>query len=214
MIVVLEVLIVLAVTCGLVLHSRITTGEPRKDMFRYYTNLSNLLLGVYYLARLVVRIRGSYEGPIGKFVFSECTFYCATMMIYLTHAIFAFVLTPYFRKHPENAEGQALIHSFSSILVHYVSPLLALLTWFIFSDKTQHLYIWAFTWTIIPLVYVAYSLIRGADGKNLYKTDSPYPYNFMDPKALGWKRVILNIVVIYVIFVLVGAVMIFIRRHI
>ncbi len=207
-----EALIVLTVSCGLVLHSGITKGAPRKDMFRYYTNLSNLLLGLYFLARFVIRVRGSYAGPIGKFVFSECVFYCVTMMIYLTHAIFAFVLTPYFMKHPENGDGQALVHSFSSILVHYVSPLLALLTWILFADKTKLRYAWAFIWTIIPLLYLAYSFIRGADGKNLYKTDSPYPYNFMDPKALGWKRVFLNIVVIYIIFVLVGALMIFIRR--
>ncbi len=207
-----EALIVLTVSCGLVLHSNITKGEPRKDFFRYYTNLSNLVLGLYYLARLVIRIRGTYDGAIGKFVFSECVFYSVTMMIYLTHAIFAFVLTPYFMKHPENGDGQALVHSFSSILVHYVSPLLALLTWFLFTDKTKLRYVWAFIWTIIPLLYLAYSFIRAADGKNLYKTDSPYPYNFMDPKVLGRKRVLLNIVVIYIIFVFIGALMIFIRR--
>lgn len=210
--IVMEVLIVLAVSCGLVLHSKITKSEPRKDLFRYYTNLSNLILGLYYLMRVVIRIRGSYNDPIGKFIFSECAFYCVTMMIYLTHAIFAFVLTPYFKKHPENNEGQELLHSFSSILVHYVSPLLALLTWFLFADKAMLRYAWAFTWTIIPLLYLAYSFIRGADGKNLYKTDSPYPYTFMDPKALGWKRVFLNIVVIYIIFVIVGVLMVFVRR--
>ncbi len=69
--VILEVLIVLVGACGMVMHSGWVQGEVRRDFFRYYTNLSNLLVAMFYLIRIVVRILGTYDGYFGKIVFSE-----------------------------------------------------------------------------------------------------------------------------------------------
>ena len=86
--IILEVLIILFGMCGMILHSGWTRNEVRKDFFRYYTNLSNLLVVMFYLIRMVVRIRGSYDGFFGRIVFSELWFYSVTMSIFLTFGIF------------------------------------------------------------------------------------------------------------------------------
>ena len=42
----LEILIVLIAAYGMVMHSGWVQGEVRHDFFRYYTNLSNLLVAM------------------------------------------------------------------------------------------------------------------------------------------------------------------------
>ena len=50
--VILEAVIVLVGACGMIWHSGWIRGEVRRDFFRYYTNLSNLLVVMFYIFRL------------------------------------------------------------------------------------------------------------------------------------------------------------------
>ena len=210
--IILEVLIVLIGCCGLVLHSGLVSGNLRKDFFRYYTNLSNLLVVMFFLIRTVVRITGNYDGFFGKIVFSELWFYSVTMSIFLTFGIFHFVLMPALRKAPSDSAEFRLTHSFSNYCVHYIVPLLSLLDWLIFADKAQLRYAWALIWTVIPWIYVVYAEIRGAKGDIIERTDSAYPYDFMDVGKHGWGIVIRNCLLVTVVFVLSGLFFIFIRK--
>ena len=114
----LEILIVLVGACGMILHSGLVTGEVRHDFFRYYTNLSNLLVVMFYLSRIVVRILGTYDGFLGRIVFSELWFFSVTMVIFLTFGIFHFVLVPGFKKAPPDSAEFKLLRSFSNYCVH------------------------------------------------------------------------------------------------
>ena len=208
----LEILIVLVGACGMILHSGLVTGVVRHDFFRYYTNLSNLLVVMFYLSRIVVRIIGTYDGFLGRIVFSELWFFSVTMVIFLTFGIFHFVLVPGFKKAPPDSAEFKLLHSFSNYCVHYIVPLLSLLNWLIFSKKEEMSYAWALIWTVIPWIYVAYALIMGARGKIIENTDSAYPYDFMDVGRHGGKIVARNCAMVMAAFVISGLVLIFIRK--
>ncbi len=208
----LEILIVLVGACGMILHSGLVTGEVRHDFFRYYTNLSNLLVVMFYLSRIVVRIIGTYDGFLGRIVFSELLFFSVTMVIFLTFGIFHFVLVPGFKKAPPDSAEFKLLHSFSNYCVHYIVPLLSLLNWLIFSKKEEMSYVWALIWTVIPWIYVAYALIMGARGKIIENTDSAYPYDFMDVGRHGRKIVARNCAMVMAAFVVSGLALIFIRK--
>ena len=210
--IVIEVLIVLIGCCGLLMHSGWLTGRPRKDFFRFYTNLSNLLVVMFYLIRMVVRITGNYNGFFGRIVFSELWFYSVTMSIVLTFGIFHFVLVPSFKKAPPESDEFKLIHSFSNYCVHYAVPLLSLLNWLVFSDKNAIRYQWCIIWIIIPLIYAVYATIRGLRGDIIEHTSSAYPYEFMDIGKLGWGKFIRNCLVVTVFFVVVGFLLLFIRK--
>lgn len=212
--IILETIIMLLAVCGLVLHSGLVRGETRKDFFRYYTNLSNLLVAMFYLIRLTVRILGTYDGFFGRIVFSELWFFSVTMSIFLTFGIFHFVLVPDIKKTGNNADEFKWLHDFSNICVHYIVPLLSLLNWLIFADRAQLSYSWAIVWTVIPWCYVIFALIRAADGKPIWNTDSAYPYDFMDVSRHGWKRVALNCLLVTVVFVLIGFIFLLIRKMI
>ena len=212
--IIIEVLVVLIGCCGLVMHSGWLSGKPRKDFFRYYTNLSNLLVVMFYLARIVVRISGNYDGFFGKIVFSELWFYSVTMSIFLTFGIYHFLLMPSFRNAPPDSPEFKFSHSLSNYLVHYVVPLLSMLNWLIFANKAALEYKWALIWIVIPLIYVIYSTIRGLHGDIFENTNSAYPYDFMDIGKYGWAKFIRNCLVITVIFIIVGLFFIFIRKTI
>ena len=210
----LEILIVLVGACGMILHSGLVTGEVRHDFFRYYTNLSNLLVVMFYLSRIVVRILGTYDGFLGRIVFSGLWFFSVTMVIFLTFDIFHFVLVPGFKKAPPDSAEFKMLRSFSNYCVHYIVPLLSLLNWLVFSNKTEVSYAWALIWTVIPWIYVVYAMIMGARGKIIENTDSAYPYDFMDVSRHGGKIVARNCVLVAVAFVISGLVLIFIRKMI
>lgn len=210
--IIIEVLIVLIGCCGLVLHSGWVTGTPRKDFFRYYTNLSNLLVVMFFLIRTVVRITGNYDGFFGRIFFSELWFYSVTMSIFLTFGIFHFVLMPSFRKAPPESAEFKMTHSFSNYCVHYIVPLLSLLNWLIFSKKEALQYKWGLIWIIIPWIYVIYSVIRGLRGDIFENTNSAYPYDFMDLGKYGWPKFLRNCLLVTIVFAGIGFLFLFIRK--
>ena len=210
--VILEILIVLIGLYGMIQHSGWTRGEVRHDFFRYYTNLSNLLVVMFYLFRLVIRIRGSYEGFFGRILFSELWFYAVTMVIFLTFGIFHFVLLPPLKKMESEGGEFKYLHSFSNYCVHYAVPLLSLLNWLIFAKKEELSYSWALIWTVIPWIYVIYAMIMGGMGKIIENTDSAYPYDFMDVSKHGALIVIRNCLLVVVVFVAAGLFFIFLKK--
>lgn len=86
-------------------------------------------------------------------------------------------------------------------LLHYVTPGLAVLFWLLCVPKSAMRWSDALRWAVIPLVYLAYALTRGAG-------DGFYPYFFIDVGALGWTRVLLNSGGLLVVFVVLAAVFI------
>lgn len=210
--IILETVIMLLAVCGMVIHSGWTKGETRRDFFRYYTNLSNLLVAMFFLIRLVVRITGNYDGFFGRIVFKELWFFSVTMAIFLTFGIFHFVLVPALKKEQEAGSEFAWLNSFPNYCVHYIVPLLSLLDWFLFAERAQLSYSWALIWTVIPLAYVAFAFIRASDGVPIENTTSAYPYDFMDPSHHGWKRVIINCVLVFLVFCSAGFVLLFINK--
>ncbi len=210
--VILEILIILTGMCGMVLHSGLVSGEVRHNFFRYYTNLSNLLVVMFYLSRIIVRILDTYDGFLGRIVFSELWFFSITMVIFLTFGIYHFVLVPGFKEVPPDSNEFKMMHSFSNYCVHYIVPLMCLLNWLVFSQKEDLSYSWALIWTVIPWIYVFWTLIMGALGKVIDQTDSAYPYDFMDVSRHGGKIVARNCVLVAFVFVISGLVLIFIRK--
>lgn len=207
-------MIVIIGSCGLVLHSGLISGTPRKDFFRYYTNLSNLLVTMFFLIRTVIRITRNYQGFFGKIVFSELWFFSITMTIFLTFGIYHFVLAPSFRNAPPESKEFKFSHSISNYCVHYIVPLLNLLNWLLFADKSALQYKWGLIWIIIPWVYVIYAVIRGLHGDIIENTNSAYPYDFMDLGKYGWPIFIRNCLLVTVVFAAVGFLFIFIRKMI
>jgi len=90
--------------------------------------------------------------------------------------------------------------------LHTVLPIMFVVDWIFFADKSGLRARHAATWLIFPLVFCAYSLIRGA-------IIGWYPYPFLDPVASGgYGMVLINVLLLLVIFYLGGLLIVWLRR--
>lgn len=205
-----ELLITAIALCGLLIHSGIFRKALRTDMFYYYTNLSNLLVLIYFLLRSVGRAAGWNAG----WLYSDVSFFAVTMSILLTFLIFHFLLAPNMKKQSEDNAEFHYLTSIDNYIVHYAVPLMTFADWVIFGKTHPLSYSCAITWTVIPLIYTVFSLIRGSIGKEIPGSSSRFPYYFIDPDKQGWKRVCINVVIILFLFILIGLLLLWLHKQI
>ncbi|CAN5636346.1 Pr6Pr family membrane protein [soil metagenome] len=84
-------------------------------------------------------------------------------------------------------------------IVHKLFPIVVLIDWLIDPPRERVTVRQALLWLVYPLIWVAYTLARGA------LTDR-YPYPFLDPTNAGYASVVIYIVAIFVFGLLVMAV--------
>jgi hypothetical protein len=93
-----------------------------------------------------------------------------------------------------NAQGWHLI---SDHIVHDAIPPLFVLFWLIYARKSDIGWLDPVKWLIVPVLYIAYSLIHGA-------FDSWYPYWFADVTKLGYPTALKNSGFVLVAFLVFG----------
>lgn len=81
--------------------------------------------------------------------------------------------------------------------LHDVVPVLYVFYWLIFAPKSGIAWVSPLKWLIYPLVYIAYSLIRGAFA-------AWYPYWFVDVTKLGYPTALTNTAFVLAAFVVFG----------
>lgn len=173
----LHILIVLSAAAGLLLHSGAVRGKWRgPGMFCYYTNLSNLVIGVYSLLFLFIP---ALRAPV--------LWFSMAMGIFLTFLIYHFVLLP-----AQNRRTPGSWKRLDNLLVHYITPLLSGLNWLLFAPKESLNGINCLVWLLLPLSYLVFALLRASCGP-IEGGEKRYPYRFMDPDRIGWRRVIQNL---------------------
>ncbi len=195
--------IVLLAFAGLFMQAGFHKGKYYLGTFSYYTNLSNLLTMVY---QLLIFIGGFTLGGLYGAVTNPAVRFSLTLMIWVTHLIYHFLLVPDFkkRKGPDFAREW---RQFENIDVHYAVPLLALLQWLVCADKNVPLWA-AASWLLIPLAYLAFAMVRAQIlGPNPKSGVYRYPYSFMDLDELDIKSWTRNILMAFAFYVVLGLVL-------
>jgi len=207
---VLSALIVIACVIGLTMHKDFYAGRPRKDFFCFYTNLSNLLVGAYFvLVAPHLYARASLRPLIAHAEFA------LMMSIMLTFSVFHLMLFPAVQIAVRTAHHtrEYLIVCIDNFIVHYLVPWLVLMYWLLCSPDKKALGLSdAFLWTLFPIGYLLFIAIRAHRGKLIEETESPYPYPFLDTAALGRKVVLRMCAMIYGICVAAGLLLVLIVR--
>ncbi len=186
-----QALIVLAAFAGQVIDSGICKGKYRRDMYAYYTNLSNVLVLLYFLGLILV----PQDTKLYRFLVADHTIFAVMMSIMLTFTVFRFILAPAFAQKAK-AEGRTMRpFGLGNFFVHDLVPCLTFGYWCIFGAKNQLDYSAGLTWLCIPIAYLLYTWLRVKCGKTIQGTDSPYPYFFLDPDKVGKKQAVRNVAV-------------------
>lgn len=185
---------------GIFMQAGLHKGKYVLGTFSYYTNLSNLFTGVY---QVLILIGGFSLGSFYDAVTGAAVRYSLTLMIWVTHLIYHFLLVPDFKKRRGEKFAREW-RGFDNLSVHYAVPLLALLQWLVCADKNVPLWACA-AWLLIPLTYLAFAMIRawilGPEPKSgVFR----YPYIFMDLDVQGIKNWTKNILMAFVFYVALG----------
>jgi hypothetical protein len=168
---------------GLVVQFEATlglTGSPGESLWvilRYFTILTNLLVALVMTALALGR-------RVAPFMLGG-----VTIAIVLVGAVYMLLL----RGLVELSGGAIL----ADTLLHKIVPILVPLYWLAFAPKGELRWGQAFVWSLYPLAYFAYALVRGA-------FEGRYAYPFIDVAEIGYGQTVINAVAIAAGFVAAG----------
>lgn len=189
--VIFKLVIVLCGLTGLQMQLQLFSGNANWEMFRFFTNLSNLACVLYFLGASIWILTGKCHGST---TFLPALKGIVMMSITVTMLVARFMLGGFTMN---GTMGSALI------LLHYIVPIMTISDWLFFDEKGLITKVSPVIWVAAPLVYLAYAILCTQIMKGLgYAIDYPYP--FIDVDTLGVATVSLTIVALVVAFIALG----------
>lgn len=153
--------------------------------FSFFTILSNLLVAVVASSAAT----GGNWAPL-RFWRTPRVRGLAALCIAVTCLIYATILAGSL-----HFQGPQLI---ADRAVHYVVPFLYLFWWVVLLPHGSLVWRDALRWLVFPLVYLVWTLIRGA-------VVHEYPYPFVNVDQLGYGAVLVNSLGVGVVFIVLGS---------
>ncbi|MDR1079309.1 MAG: Pr6Pr family membrane protein [Propionibacteriaceae bacterium] len=194
---------------GLILNFQNVHLGAAVQLLTYYTIQSNILALVFFVILLVAAARRRGRAAQDPFPSAKGA---VTLAITITFLVFHFLLRPVlFSMSSDPAADQpgsapaSYAMSMANLLVHYVTPLMVLGDWLLFSPKGVWNKLAPIKWLIVPLAYFGFALI-GAQ-LSLFPGASRYPYFFIDFDLYGAAQVWRNVLFIAIGFAALGYLM-------
>jgi hypothetical protein len=148
------------------------------NFFSYFTIESNILAFVVFLFSAFYVFAGKKSRKL------DFLRGAATLFMIVTGIVFAVLLA--------GIEGAALTAlPWDNVVLHYIIPIAVAIDWLIDPPQRRISFRRGLLWLLYPVIYVAYSLIRGP-------IVGWYPYPFLDPAYGGYGKVIVTSILIFV----------------
>ncbi len=183
---------------GLVLQFPLSIAKSRANgmtvigavvaYFSFFTILTNLLVALGLTCSLAAP-----DSRWGRFFSSTGVAADTALYIAVVGVVYSLLLRQLW-----DPEG---FQKIADIILHDVVPVLYVFYWILFVPKGGLRWKDSVSWSIYPLAYFAWVLIRGA-------VSGRYPYPFIDVGTLGYTRVLLNAVLLLASFTVAGLAMI------
>lgn len=145
--------------------------ETTIRFFSFFTILTNIIVATYF----TLSYFDNKHKLIG--VARPGTLTAVTVYITVVGLVYQIVLRPLWK--PEGL--QMIVNE----LLHTLIPILVILFWYLYENKSSIKYTAILKWLMYPLIYLVFILVRG------YFSDF-YPYPFVDVVTLGLSKVLLN----------------------
>lgn len=152
----------------------------------YFTILTNALVALVFGALALTRDPGRWPRLVVG----------TTLSIMLVGIVYALLLSGLQLTGGSDA---------ANLLLHVVTPIVVPLWWLACMPKGRLGWSDPFVWSIYPLAYLAYALVRGG-------IEGRYAYPFIDPVANGWGGVALTCAIIAAGFILAGFLLVALDR--
>ena len=163
------------------------------NLFSYFTILTNLQVAVCSSILLL-----NIQNKTGAFFTTASLQTAITLYIFIVALVYNTVLRCIVSLNAWNLIDDTLLH--------VVVPILFIVYWFIYVPKGVLKWKQGVSWIYFPMVYLVYSLIRGA-------VFGWYPYPFLNVVTFGYTKVILNVIIMIAVFFLAGLALIMLNRR-
>jgi hypothetical protein len=131
------------------------------NFFSFFTNVCNIFGDVVFLIVAFGFIRSPHTRDVVRGA--------ATLYLTIVGVVFSILL----------ANLESILIPWVNVIVHYVLPIAVVVDWCIDPPSTTITRADVGRWLILPIVYVAYTMVRGA-------IVHWYPYPFMNADILGY----------------------------
>lgn len=135
------------------------------NFFSYFTYESNIFAAIVFLLGGAVTIRGHTSETFALWRGA------ATVYMLITGVVYALLL-----------RTQPVAIVWTNDVLHYIFPVVIFADWFIDTPRRRIPYKNGLIWIVYPLLYLAYTLIRGP-------IVHWYPYTFINPAPHGYASV-------------------------
>lgn len=162
------------------------------NFFSFFTILSNSLIAVSLTFNLILS-----KTKMGLFFSGISVQTAIALYIIVVGLVYNLVL--------RSIVVQTGWHLIVNNILHVLNPILYILYWIFFSPKDKLNWKNGIYWTIFPVIYLVYSLIRGA-------ILNWYPYPFLNAGNIGYEKVFINITAMIVLFFIAGLLLIVINN--
>lgn len=162
-------------------NRQIPVTEIMVRFFSYFTILTNILVAVFFTSHLLWS-----NSKLKNFFQQPGTVTAVTLYITVVGLVYQVMLRHIW--HPQGL--QKLVDE----LLHSVVPVIVILYWSLFVDKTKVHWKQIPSWLVYPSLYLMWILIRGALSKF-------YPYYFIDVASIGYAKAIPNIILLILLFI-------------
>lgn len=158
----------------------------------FFTILSNMLVAISCTAIVL-----NPAGAAGRFFEKSSTQTAICLYILVVGLVYNTILRALWKP-----AGLQLV---ADNLLHIIVPAGFFLYWLFAVRKGDLTWKHIPYWLVYPAIYLCYALLRG----NL---EGVYPYPFIDPQLNGWRQVGINSMGMLLVFVLLGAALIVIKK--
>ncbi|MCD0489129.1 Pr6Pr family membrane protein [Pedobacter sp. MC2016-14] len=162
------------------------------QIISYFTIETNLLIAIA-ITTILLKPGSSW----GKFFAKSTTQTAIAVYILIVGLIYVVLLKGLWQ-----LDG---LFKLTDFLLHTFSPIAYLLYWIFFVSKETIAWKNLLSWAVFPLLYLFYSLIRGA-------ISGYYPYPFVNAAKFGYLQVMLNSLGILLVFIIFSAALIVTAR--
>lgn len=181
-------------------------GFVLQNFFSFFTIESNILAGAAMLIGIVLLLR-TRDGS------AEPRWFTVLRLVAVTYMTVTLIVYNLLLRGIELPQGQTVW--WSNEILHVVGPLLLIVDW-LFAPGRNRLE-WNRVWVVVvfPIVWAAYTLIRGPLAVDALTGLNWYPYPFLNPgnSENGYLSVAFYVILISAIMIGVGSAAIWVTRR-